>query len=88
VAILESKLAIASDPHWLRTHSVLGLDFGSELLPRMPAIFPSGNTGKTFDAKETRIAIHVQMAERLQFVTPPDPIVGDLFSTTQSAHAH
>ena len=78
VAILEAKLAMAGNPHWLRTHSVLGLDFGSETLPRMPARFPSGNRGQTFDAQETRQAIHVQMAERLQFVGPPDPIVGDL----------
>jgi tetratricopeptide (TPR) repeat protein len=78
VAILESKLAMAGNPGWLRTHSVLGLDFGSEAAPRMPAGFPSGNDGKTLDARETWKAIHVQMAERLQFVGPPDPIVGDL----------
>jgi tetratricopeptide (TPR) repeat protein len=78
VAILESKLAMAANPGWLRTHSVLGLDFGSAALPHMPARFPSGNNGKPLDAKETSQAIHVQMAERLQFVGPPDPIVGDL----------
>ena len=78
VAILEAKLAMATDPGWLRTHSVLGLDFGSEAAPRMPARFPSGNKGQTLDAKETAQAIQVQMAERLQFVGPPDAIVGDL----------
>ena len=78
VAILEAKLAMAANPGWLRTHSVLGLDFGSAAVPRMPARFPSGNKGQTLDARETRHAIHVQMAERLQFVGPPDPIVGDL----------
>ena len=44
----------------------------------MPARFPRDHTGKALDARETRQAIHVQMAERLQFVSPPDPIVGDL----------
>lgn len=78
VAILEAKLAMAANPSWLRTHSVLGLDFGSEAVPRMPAGFPSGNDGKSLDARETSHAIHVQMVERLQFVGPPDPIVGDL----------
>jgi len=78
VAILESKLAMAANPGWLRTHSVLGLDFGSEAAPRMPGVFPSGNKGQTLDARETSHAIHVQMAERLQFVGPPDAIVGDL----------
>lgn len=78
VAILEAKLAMAANPGWLRTHSILGLDFGSEAIPRMPAGFPSGNDGKPLDARETSHAIHVQMVERLQFVGPPDPIVGDL----------
>ena len=78
VAILESKLAMAADPNWLRTHSVLGLDFGSDAVPRMPTRFPSGNNGKSLDARETAQAIQVQMSERLQFVKPPDAIVGDL----------
>jgi hypothetical protein len=64
VAILETKLAMARNPGWLRTHSVLGLNFGTAPLPRMPARFPSGNRGNTLDADETRQAIHVQMAER------------------------
>ena len=76
--ILETKLAMAGNPDWLRTHSVLGLDFGSGTVPRMPARFPSGNRGKTLDAEETKQAIFVQMSERLQFVSPPEPIVGDL----------
>lgn len=77
-AILEAKLALARDPDWLRTHSVLGLDFGAGAVPRMPARFPRDNRGKPVDAREARQAIHVQMAERLQFVSAPEPIVGDL----------
>jgi hypothetical protein len=77
-AILETKLAMARNPNWLRTHSVLGLDFGTGTIPRMPSRFPRNNTGKTVDADEAEHAILVQMAERLQFVSPPDAIVGDL----------
>jgi tetratricopeptide (TPR) repeat protein len=77
-AILETKLALARNPDWLRTHSVLGLDFGTGKIPRMPRVFPRDNTGKPTNALATREAIHIQMAERLQFVSPPEPIVGDL----------
>lgn len=77
-AILETKLALAKDPGWLRTRSVLGLDFGTRGVPRMPASFPRDSAGAPLDADGTRQAIHVQMAERLQFVPPPDAIAGDL----------
>jgi len=77
-AILETKLALAGNPDLLRTRSVLGLDFGTGTVPRMPASFPRDTTGKPANARATREAIHIQMAERLQFVPPPEPIVGDL----------
>lgn len=77
-AILETKLAMARNPGWLRTRSVLGLDFGTGAVPRMPASFPRDNMGKPASAGETELAIRIQMAERLQFVSPPDAIVGDL----------
>lgn len=77
-AILETKLALAKDHDLLRTRSVLGLDFGTGAVPRMPARFPRDSAGKPLDAEGTRQAIHVQMTERLQFVPPPDAIVGDL----------
>jgi tetratricopeptide (TPR) repeat protein len=78
VAILEAKLALARDAGWLRSHSILGLDFGKAAIPKMPARFPLDNGGNRLDAASTSQAIHVQMAERLQFVAPPEPIVGDL----------
>jgi tetratricopeptide (TPR) repeat protein len=71
VAILEAKLALAKDPAWLRTHSVLGVDFGTAAVPKMPARLQ-------LDAESTLSAIHIQLLERLQFVPPPDAVVGDL----------
>jgi len=76
--ILEAKLALAKDAGWLRSHSVLGLDFGNAAIPKLPARFPVDNRGNRLDAVGTRSAIHMQMAERLQFVPAPDAIVGDL----------
>ncbi len=36
VKILQAKIAIAKDPDWLKSHSVLGYDFGPELRPQFP----------------------------------------------------
>lgn len=70
VKILEAKLALAKDPDWLKTHSVLGLDFGNDLVPKKPA-----------KPDDVHYAILYQLQERLQFVTePPDPIVADLLA--------
>lgn len=76
VAILEAKLALAKDPTWLKTHTVLGYDFGSDDVPRMPAQLAS-------PAEQQRVAsaIDYQLRERLQFVKPPDPTVADLLET-------
>ena len=78
-AILEAKVAHASDPKWFATHSILSLDFGPDSRPRMPKRLPNGNDGKPVTAKQLRDALHFQMMERRQFVGPPDPYVSDLF---------
>jgi tetratricopeptide (TPR) repeat protein len=78
VAILEAKLAMAKDPAWLQTHSILGLEQGTGRLPTHPRKPARGNRGEVLDAGETLAAIHRQLLERMQFVKPPDPIVGDL----------
>ncbi len=78
VLILETKLNIARDPRWLETHSILAMGFGSATVPNRPSRFPRGNNGKPLDAKQTKEAIFTQMHERLQFVRPPEPIVGDI----------
>jgi tetratricopeptide (TPR) repeat protein len=75
VKILEAKIQLATDPDWLKTHSVLGLDFGSELAPKKPK--------REMNPRDPRLikeAIKYQLQERLQFVTAPNPIVADLLS--------
>ena len=42
VKILEAKIAAAKDPEWIKTHSVLELDFGKGEVPVMPATLPNG----------------------------------------------
>jgi tetratricopeptide (TPR) repeat protein len=78
VLILETKLNIAREPRWLETHSILAMGFGSATVPNRPSRFPRGNDGKPLDAQQTKEAIYTQMHERLQFVKPPEPIVGDI----------
>jgi tetratricopeptide (TPR) repeat protein len=79
VAILEAKLAMAKDPQWLRSHSILGLDFGNGAVPRMPARFPRTNLGETADANAVTNALLYQLTERTEFVPANDPVVGALF---------
>lgn len=73
VKILEAKLALTKDPDWLKTHSVLGLNFENEARPKMPWQFPEGQ-----DLKSVQAALEYQLHERLEFVKPPEPIVGEL----------
>ena len=72
VLILDAKLAQRTDPRWLASHSVLGLNFGDGDLP----VDPSGPAlGSLRDVQE---ALEYQLHERLYFVKPPDPLVADL----------
>jgi tetratricopeptide (TPR) repeat protein len=75
VRILESKIALAKDPAWLKTNSVLGLDFGRDLAPTMPTSWPAGK-----DAAATLHALEYQLSERLGFVKAPDPLTGSLIA--------
>jgi tetratricopeptide (TPR) repeat protein len=75
VRILETKIKLAKDPNWLKTNSVLGLDFGNDVTP----VTPVQNLPVVgLDHRELAKAIEYQLSERLQFVEPPDPVVGDL----------
>jgi tetratricopeptide (TPR) repeat protein len=77
--ILEAKIAIAKDPKWLDTHSVLGTDFGTEDRPHTPAALPADHLGKAISLEDAEKAMNYQLAERLKFVTSPDPVVASLY---------
>ncbi len=78
VKILETKLNLATDPEWLKTHSVLGLDFGNDSAPTLPGENIIDVTGSTLTIEEIVRGVDYQLHERLKFVAPQDPIVGDL----------
>jgi tetratricopeptide (TPR) repeat protein len=78
VKILEAKLELATDPQWLKTHSVLGLNFGKETRPLMPGLPVPDHTGKEHKVEDAMGAVEYQLHERLAFVSPPDAIVADL----------
>ncbi|MBN9415196.1 MAG: tetratricopeptide repeat protein [Candidatus Eremiobacteraeota bacterium] len=73
VKILQAKIAIAKDPDWLKSHSVLGYDFGPELRPQFPK-----ELADQASRERVRKALRYQLQERIPLVGPPDPVVGDL----------
>jgi tetratricopeptide (TPR) repeat protein len=75
ILILESKIALAKDPKWLETHTVLGVDFGKDLLPVAPVAWSAREV-----MYEKRHALQYQLHERMSFVKAPDPVVGDLLA--------
>jgi tetratricopeptide (TPR) repeat protein len=88
VMILEAKIAMAKDPTWLQNHAVLGLDFGADPHPGLPN-FPIVKQDRERSKKAIGIALSYQLGERTKFVTPPDPIVSDLYLTLANLnHAH
>jgi hypothetical protein len=72
IRILEVKRELARDPAWLETHSVLDFDFGTDKVPVIPDVW--GKHG----SEAVLGALRYQLHERLAFVSPPDPIVGEL----------
>jgi len=81
VKILETKIALEKDANWLQTHSVLGIDFGTEELPQAPAQDVRDHLGAPRSLQQTYKAIDYQLRERLKFVSAPDPLVADLYVT-------
>lgn len=77
--ILEAKIAMARDPRWLHSHSVLGVDFGPSVIPQQPRSWPADNRGRGSNAQDVQDAIYYQLHERLNFVKPPDTVVANLF---------
>lgn len=77
VRILQAKLALRADPRWLQSHSILGADFGTAVIPKLPKQF-STHDGRPLKPEEVADALWYQLDERYQFVHAPDPIVGSL----------
>jgi len=80
VKILEAKVALAQDPAWLHTHTVLGADFGPGDEPVMPSSLPADEAGRARTAEQVGMSIEYQLHERRRFVEPPDPVVADLYA--------
>lgn len=78
VRILDAKRALAADPNWLKTHSVLGIDFGNGPIPKRPEPLPPGNLGQKLTLERVKRALFYQLDERYEFVKAPDPLVGSL----------
>ena len=74
VRILQAKLALKDDPKWLASNSILGARASSD-----PAdISAVGNRGEKLFRDQVKAALIYQLHERLQFVPPPDAVVGSL----------
>jgi len=82
VMILQAKLAIAQDPKWLESHSVLQWNGRpvphKRLYPALVTNSISGNRGEKLSVEQVKAALIYQLHERLQFVKAPDVIVGAL----------
>lgn len=75
VRILEAKLALAKDPHLLAGQTILGFSTEEEL-PK--SIDIRGNRGEKLKRDRIKDALIYQLHERVQFVNPPDAVVGSL----------
>lgn len=83
VRILQAKQEMAKDPGWLKSHSILGLDFGNEARPHQPTdeeIAALCGVSEHGDSQLGLLNYHmtVQLEERTSLVKVPDPIVADL----------
>lgn len=85
VKILEAKLAIEKHPDWLKTNSVLGIDFSVGMTQA------TDHHGKKKSLQKVESALVYQLHERLEFIKPPEAVVADLlfdlsrvFSSTRS----
>ena len=80
VRILEAKIALAKDPDWLRTHTVLGVKFGTDPVPVRSGELPKDERGVSRTVRDVVRAIDYQLGERTTFVKPPDAVVADLYA--------
>lgn len=82
VKILEAKIAMEKDADWIKTHSVLGVDFDAN-----PQALPTDHLGQEKTLNEVEEALIYQLHERLEFVKPPEPIVADLLAALSKVFA-
>ncbi len=69
IKILEAKVIAKGDENYFRTHQILSLDFGEEIIP----------INKTrLDLENLRKHLQHQLSERMSFIKPKDPIVAQL----------
>ena len=78
VRILQAKKKMADDPDWLKTHSILGLNFGDDARRARPNAeeFAALDGSQTWE--DLSVHMQVQLRERTSLVNPPDAIVADL----------
>jgi len=69
VKILEAKIAAKNAPDYFLKNSILDIDFGEELIP---------DTTKLHRLDDLRNQLLFQLSERISFVKPQDPVVGQL----------
>lgn len=74
VEILEAKIAMESDPDYLKTRHIL--NFSEDELRNGDFIYRYKD--REIHQSQLFIALHYQLAERMLFVKPTDPIVADL----------
>lgn len=78
VRILDAKIAAARDPAYLASHSIAGVTFAPVRVPPVPQSMPAGNNGAPVLPWELDNALANQLLERVQFVSPKDPVVANL----------
>jgi len=67
--ILDAKVHAHGNPDYYRTHDILGLNFGTDKIPVKHT---------TRDLHKTKEQLYDQLAERLTFIKPKDPVVAQL----------
>lgn len=80
VRILQAKQKMADDPDWLKTHSILGLNFGDEPRPVQPTNEEFAALGESQSWENLDSHLTIQLRERTSLVEPPDAIVADMLS--------
>lgn len=81
VKILEAKVAAERDAAWWDTHTIMGLDFGTDDIPLAPASPIRDHAGRTHTLSETMRQVGYQVFERSLFARPPDRVLADLYFT-------